>query len=104
MSISGRHCNHYLWFFTISYSAVPKNLRRQAKALFVWNLKERAGLKTIHDENNAVTDDELVVVRDSLKMSKHASSYIPNENLRGVKLFDLKIKMDLTPNQFVKIL
>ena len=32
--ISGRHRDHYLWLLTQSYSAIPKNLRRQAKAIF----------------------------------------------------------------------
>ena len=36
LSISGRHRRHYLWLLTQSYSAVPKDLRRQAKAIFVW--------------------------------------------------------------------
>ena len=41
-----------------------KNLRRQAKAIFVWCPKEGADLKIIHDENNVLTDDKLVLVRD----------------------------------------
>ena len=59
-----------------------KNLRRQAKAIFVWCPKERADLKIIHDENNVLTDDELVVVRDQLKNSKHARLNIRNEHPR----------------------
>ena len=43
---------------------MPKNLRRQAKAIFVWYLKERADLKMIHDENDVLTDDELLIIRD----------------------------------------
>ena len=35
LSISGRHRGHYLWLLTQSYSAIPKNLRRQAKSIFV---------------------------------------------------------------------
>ena len=33
LSISGRHYGHclYLWLLTQSYSAIPKNLRRQAR-------------------------------------------------------------------------
>ena len=72
MAISGRHHDHYLWLLTQSYSAIPKNLRRQAKDYFVWYPKERANLKMIHDENNVLTDDELVIVRDFLRTSKHA--------------------------------
>ena len=38
----------------------------------MWHQKERTDLKMIHDENNVLTDDELVVVRDLLRNSKHA--------------------------------
>ena len=75
----GRHQGHYLWLLTQSYTAIPKNLRRQSKAIFVWCPKERADLKTIPDENDVLTDDELVVVRKS----KHACLYIRNEFPRG---------------------
>ena len=51
LSISGRHWGHYLWLLTQSYTAIPKNLRRQAKVILVWYPKERADLKMIHDEN-----------------------------------------------------
>ena len=67
LSISGRHRDHYLWLLTQSYSAIPKNLRKQAKAIFLWYLKERADLKVIHDDNDVLTDDELVVARDFLR-------------------------------------
>ena len=72
LAIAGRPCDHYLWLLRQSYSAIPKNLRRQAKAIFVWYPKERADLKMIHDENNVLTNDELVIVRDFLRTSKHA--------------------------------
>ena len=83
LAISGRHRDHYLWLLTQSYSAIPKNLRRQAKAIFVWYPKERGVLKMIHDENNVLTDDELVIVRGLLKKSKHACLYIRNAHPRG---------------------
>ena len=37
----------------------------------------------IHDENDALTDDELVVARNLLKNSKLACLYIRNEFPRG---------------------
>ena len=40
-----------------------QNLRRQAKAIFVWYPKERGDVKMIHDENDVLMDDELVVAR-----------------------------------------
>ena len=66
---------------TQSYSAIPKNLRRQAKTIFVWYPKERADLKMIHDQNNVLTDDELVIVRAFLRTSKHACLYIYKMNI-----------------------
>ena len=88
LSISGRHRNHYLWMLTQSYIAIPKNLRRQSKAIFVWYPKARADLKMIHDENDVLTDDELVVARDFLKKSKHACLYIQNEFPRGFQFLN----------------
>ena len=61
LATSGRHRDHYLWLLTQPYSAIPKNLRRQAKAIFVWCPKQRADRKIIHDENNLFQDDELVI-------------------------------------------
>ena len=88
LSISSRHRGHYLWLLTQSYSAIPKHLRRQAKAIFVWYPKERGDLKMIHDENDVITDDELVVVRGLLKKSKHACLYIRNEFPPGFRLLN----------------
>ena len=86
--ISGRHQSHYLWLLTLSYSAISKKLRRQAKVVFVLYPKERADLKAIHYENDVLTDDELVVVRVLLKKSKHICLYIQNEDLRGFRLLN----------------
>ena len=86
LAIPGRHRNHYLWLLTQSYSVIPKNLRRQAKVTFAWYSKGRADLKTIHDENNVLTDDELVIVRDFLKTSKHACLFIGNEHPHQFKV------------------
>ena len=88
LSISGRHRDHYLWLSTQSYIAVPKDLKRQAKAIFVWYPKERADLKMMHDENDVVTDDELVVAKNFLKKSKHACLYIRTEFPRGFRLLN----------------
>ena len=54
----------------------------------MWYPKERADLKTIHDENDVLTDDELVVARKFLKKSKHACLYIQNEFPRGFRLLN----------------
>ena len=42
---------------------MPKKLGRQTKTIFVWYPKERADLKMIQDENDVLTDDELVIIR-----------------------------------------
>ena len=48
----------------------------------------RADLKAIHDENDVLTDDELIAVRGLLKKSKHARLYIQNEYPRGFKVLN----------------
>ena len=45
--------------------------------------KKRADLRTIHDENDVLTDNELVVARDFFKNSKLACLYIRNKFPRG---------------------
>ena len=88
LSISSRHRGHYLWLLIQSYSAIPKSLKRQEKAIFVWYPKERRDLKMIHDENSMLTDNELVFDRKFLKKSKHACLYIRNEFPRGFRLLN----------------
>ena len=68
-----------MWLLTQWCSAIPKNLRRQAKAILVWYPKEKRDLKTIHDENDVLANDELVFVRGILRKSKHACLSIRNE-------------------------
>ena len=41
LAISGRHRAHSLWLLTQSYTAVPNNIRREAKMLYVWYPKNR---------------------------------------------------------------
>ena len=41
--ISGRHRGHSLWLLTQSYTAIPNNIRRQAKMLYVWYPKKQNG-------------------------------------------------------------
>ena len=88
LTISGRHRNQYLWLLTQSYSAIPKNLRKQAKSIFEWYPKERGDLKMIHDENDMLTDDELAVANNFLKKSKHACLYIRNGFPCGFRLLN----------------
>ena len=69
--ISGRHKGHSLWLLTQSYTAVPNNIRRQAKMLYVWYPKNRTDLNTIHEENDVIGQEELARVKAQLKRGKH---------------------------------
>ena len=73
---------------TQSYTAIPKKLRKQAKVIFVWYPKERADLKAIHDENDVLTEDELVVARGLLRESRYGCLYIRNEYPCGFRLLN----------------
>ena len=42
----------------------------------------------IHDENDVLTDDELVVAREFLKSTKYACLHIQNEYPRRFKLLN----------------
>ena len=42
----------------------------------------------IHDENNVLTDDELVIVRGFLRTSKHACVYLRNEHPCGFNVMN----------------
>ena len=64
LAISGRHRKHSLFLLTQSYTAIPKNLRRQCKMLFVWWLKERSDLKIVDDESGLIDDFLEGLVRD----------------------------------------
>ena len=41
LAISGHHRQHSLWLLTQSYTAIPNNIRRQAKMLYVWYPKKQ---------------------------------------------------------------
>lgn len=60
--------------------------------MFVWYLEERADPKMWHYENNVLTDDELAIVRNFLKSSKHTCFYIRNDHPYGftLKAHDLR--------------
>ena len=67
LAISGRHRAHSLWLLTQSYTAVPNNIRRQAKMLYIWYPKNRTDLNTIHEENDVIGQGELARVKAQLK-------------------------------------
>ena len=71
LAISGRHKGHSLWLLTQSYTAVPNNIRRQGKMLYVWYPKNRTDLNVIHEENDVIEmPEELARVKAQLKHNK----------------------------------
>ena len=69
--IWGRHRGHSLWLLTQLYTAVPNNIRREAKMLYVWYPKNGTDLNTIHEENDIIDPGELARVKAQLKRGKH---------------------------------
>ena len=67
LAISGRHRDHSLWLLIQSYTAIPNNIRRQAKMLYVWYPKNRMDLNTFHEENDVIGPEELARVKAQLK-------------------------------------
>ena len=86
LAISGRHRQHSLWLLTQSYTALPKNLRRQKKQLFAWYPSEKSDLKTIDEETNLMTSDDLVKIKEQLKSEKHACLYVKLEHPRSFQV------------------
>ena len=84
LAISRRHRNHSLWLLTQSYTAVPNNIRRQAKMLYVWYPKYRTDLNVIHEENDVIeTQEEFANVKKKLKWGKHTCLIIRMERPRA---------------------
>ena len=75
-----------MWLLTQSYTAVPKNLRRQKKMLFVWYPNEKSDLKIIDQETNVIPDGELDSVKEELKNSEYACLYIRCQYPREYKV------------------
>ena len=86
LAISGRHKGHSLWLLTKSYTAVPKDVRRQAKMLYVWYPKNRMDLNTIHEENDVIEMEELAGVKAQLKQGKHTCLIMRMEHPRAYEI------------------
>ena len=85
--ISGRHKIHSLWLLTQSYSTVPKNIRREAKMLYIWYPKNQTDLNTIHEENDIIeTPEELENVKKQLKQGKHTCLIMRMEHPRAYEI------------------
>ena len=83
LAISGRHRGHSLWLLTQSYTAIPNNIRRQAKMLYVWYPKNRTDLNTIHEENDVIGPEELARIKAQLKQGKHTCLIMRMEHPRA---------------------
>ena len=83
LAISGRHRGHSLWLLPQSYTAIPNNIRRQAKMLYVWYPKNRTDLNTIHEENDVIGPEELARVKEKLKQGKHTCLIMRMEHPRA---------------------
>ena len=86
LATSGRHRGHSLWLLTLSYTAVPNNIRRQAKMLYVWYPKNKTDLNTIHEENDIIGPEELARVKAQLKQAKHTCLIMRMEHPRAYKI------------------
>ena len=83
LAISGRHRAHSLWLLIRSYTAISKNIRRQAKMLYFWYPKNRTDLNTIHEENDVIETEELARVKAHLKRGKHTCLIMRMEHPRA---------------------
>ena len=87
LAISGRHRAHSLWLLTQSYTAVPNNIRRQAKMIYIWYPKNRTDLNIIHEENDVIEmQEELANVKKQLKQGKHTCLIMRIERLRAYEI------------------
>ena len=83
LAISGHHRQHSLWLLTQSYTAVPNNIRRQVKMLYIWYPKNRTDLNTIPKENDIIETRELARVKAQLKRGKHTCLIMRMEHPRA---------------------
>ena len=87
LAISGRHRAHSLWLLTQSYTAIPNNIRRQAKMLYVWYPKNITDLNAIHEENDVIeTQEELARIKKKLKQGKHTCLIMRMEQPRAYEI------------------
>ena len=86
LAISGRHRGHSLWLLTQLYTAIPNNIRGQAKMLYIWYPKNRTDLSTIYEESDVIGPEELARVKAELKRGKHTCLIMRMEHPRAYKI------------------
>ena len=84
--ISGRYRGHSLWLLIQSYTAIPNNIRRQAKMLYVWYPKNRTDLNAIHEENDVIGPEELARVKAQLTWGKYTCLIMRTKHPRSYKI------------------
>ena len=83
----GRHKGHLLWLLMQSYTAVPMNIWRQVKMLYVWHPKKQGDWYMIHEENNVIKMlEEVVSANDKLRQGKHTCLVMRTEHLRAYEI------------------
>ena len=65
------------------YTAIPENIMRQAKMLYVGYPKNRTDLNTIHEENDVIGPEKLARVKEKLKRGKHTCLIMRMEHPRA---------------------
>ena len=87
LAISDRHRQHSLWLLTQSNTAVPNNIRRQTKMIYIWYPKNRTDLNVIHEENDVTEmQKELARVKAQLKRGKHTCLIMRIEHPRAYQV------------------
>ena len=69
-----------------SYTAVPNNIRRQAKMLYVWYPKNQTDFNVIHEENDVIETGELARVKVQPKRGKHTCLIMRIQHPRAYKI------------------
>lgn len=54
----------FFWLLIYSNLAITKNARKQTKSIFVLYPKWRADTKMLHGQDNMLTDEEIVIIRE----------------------------------------
>ena len=88
LTISGRHREYGLWLLTQSYTALPKNLRRQKKMVFIWYPSEKSDLKMTDEETNLMEVHDLTKIKEQLKREKHACLFVRLEHPRHFEVLE----------------
>ena len=88
LAISGRHKNHSLWLLMQSYTAISKNIRRQAKMLYVWYPDNQSDLNAIHEETDIIeTPEELASIKEKLKRGERTCLIMRKKHPRDYQVW-----------------